>query len=210
MRFPAYLRSVLIGPFVILAAQAAMAKPGDLDPTFGAGGVVNTTSTAQAFTSVTGLIRQPDGRLVVAGTASTQHSGALARFEINGALDANFGVGGVATIHIPNGAPTALLQQPDGKLVAAGISIAYDPVAPPQIHLALARYQSNGSPDLTFGNSGSVVNAAIETSDVSALLLQPDGKLIVVRARTRTRPRSSVGTTPTARSTPPLAAFARA
>lgn len=174
---------VIMGPLMILAAQSAAAKPGDLDPTFGTGGVVNTTASAQRFFSVGRLIRQPDGKLVATGHASTQHPDfELARFEISGSLDSSFGIGGVATVHVSGdlNSATALVRQPDGKLVAAGMSVTYETVGPPHGHVALVRYLVDGSPDMTFGKSGSVVNSAFETIDVNALLLQSDGKLIVV------------------------------
>jgi uncharacterized delta-60 repeat protein len=53
------------------------------------------------------------------------------------------------------------------------------PRAPTGGGLALARYSSNGSLDTTFGSGGKVLTPLAQQSDADALLLQPDGKLIV-------------------------------
>jgi uncharacterized delta-60 repeat protein len=61
----------------------------------------------------------------------------------------------------------ALVLQPDGKLVAAGVS---------RRDLALARYRPNGSLDTSFGGDGTVT---ARFGAVAALVAQPDGKLVV-------------------------------
>ena len=60
--------------------------------------------------------------------------------------------------------------QPDGKLVVAGDSDA---------NFALARYNSNGSLDASFGSGGKVITSFGGTDQASAVILQPDGKIVV-------------------------------
>jgi uncharacterized delta-60 repeat protein len=63
--------------------------------------------------------------------------------------------------------------QTDGKTVAAGqVSQGNNP---PQF--ALARFTTAGALDLTFGNHGTVVTN-FAGAGASALLLQPDGKIV--------------------------------
>ena len=62
-----------------------------------------------------------------------------------------------------------MLEQPDGRIVAAGVPRNCD-------RLALARYMFDGSLDPTFGNAGVSVSETVE--DTSAIALQPDGKII--------------------------------
>ena len=64
----------------------------------------------------------------------------------------------------------AMALQPDGKLVVAGDSDA---------NFALARYNSDGSLDAGFGTGGKVITSFGGTDQASAVILQPDGKIVV-------------------------------
>ena len=94
-----------------------------------------------------------------------------------GALDPAFGQGGKVTTAFGSAydAAYAIAVQRDGKLVAAGASgngSNYD--------FALARYNRNGILDASFGSGGKVTTAIGSSHDNgNALVLQPDGKLVV-------------------------------
>jgi uncharacterized delta-60 repeat protein len=176
-------------------ALARYGSDGALDTTFGNGGKVVTDlggnfGIDQAFA----LVVQPDGRLVAAGASIVPGrldlDFALARYNTDGSLDATFGTAGqVLTDFGPvfvGADPTncalpaadfrgvdvafALALQPDGKLVAGGVSTG---------DYALARYNTDGSLDPTFGTCGRVItDFAADDAVASALVVQPDGKLI--------------------------------
>src|SRR5947199_1845 len=98
-----------------------------------------------------------------------------------GSLDATFGAGGKVTTSFSGSADmNALVVQPDGKLVAAGVvfnGVRWD--------FALARYNTDGSLDTTFGTGGKVVTAiGTDGTGASALVLQPDGKLVAAGTTT--------------------------
>lgn len=125
------------------------------------------------------VVAQPDGKLVVAGAsaaASGHHVFTLARYTSTGVLDSTFDGDGMLTTAIgsaQNGA-VALIQQTDGRLVAAGHAESLADQA-----FALARYNANGSLDLTFDGDGTVTTDVANSSDeVTALVQQPDGKLV--------------------------------
>ena len=69
--------------------------------------------------------------------------------------------------------------QPDGKIVAAGLSGTNGP----HTEFAVARYDSDGSLDATFGTNGSTripISGSNGTDDEGyAVALQPDGKILV-------------------------------
>ena len=92
-----------------------------------------------------------------------------------GDLDPSFGAGGQVITPISSGydGASALVVQPDGKLVAAGH--AYNAS---NTIFALVRYNTDGSRDETFGTSGKVTTAVGIGSAARALVLQPDGKLV--------------------------------
>jgi uncharacterized delta-60 repeat protein len=133
---------------------------GDLDASFGNGGLVTTdltssgsTSTAQNDDHATGVVLQPDGKIVVAGwtlNSGTYDPGgpqngngymapvlALVRYQPNGALDPTFGSGRITLTSIPTSEDVGLAMQPDGKLIAA-----YSAVANPSsgTNLGVARF----------------------------------------------------------------------
>jgi uncharacterized delta-60 repeat protein len=72
----------------------------------------------------------------------------------------------------------SLAVQPDGKLLAAGYTwngnnASYD--------FAVVRYNSNGSLDTSFANAGKAVTSMSNGDDIaSGMLVQPDGKIVVV------------------------------
>lgn len=141
--------------------------------------------------SARALAVQPDGKLVLAGTAGTGNrlAFALARYLPEGGLDPAFGTGGKLTTHF-KGSPSyarflagayarGIAIQPDGKLVAAGV-VSIGGLTRVRLDYALARYHADGSLDRTFGVEGTVTTQIDQnTYNVPTLALQPDGKLIV-------------------------------
>ena len=174
-------RSLLLGAVVlaILIIPSANATLGALDPTFGTGGKVTTKLGFNDYAN--DIIRQPDGKLVVAGSAgvgATLGDFALARYNENGSLDTSFNGTGEVTTAIGPSWDTAngLVRQPDGKLVAAGYTNNGS-----KIDFAVARYNANGSLDTNFNGTGKVTTAFGADDDHGlALALQPDGKVVVV------------------------------
>src|SRR4051812_44770941 len=90
----AFLLAVVL---MLVVPASARAAPGDLDTTFGGGdGVVTFDSGTNADTGQK-ILRQPDGKLVVAGDTVNQDLDAdlfLARYRKNGTPDPAFGEGG--------------------------------------------------------------------------------------------------------------------
>jgi uncharacterized delta-60 repeat protein len=148
---------------------------GALDTTFGTDGITNTIFPGFTFTPF-GFAVQKNGDILVAGEAiGSGESGriefGLARYTSNGILDATFGTGGLVTTLVGTrvDVPTAMLLQPNGKIVMAGFEVAQEGVAPGK--MSMVRYNSNGSLDATFGTGGiSLVTDTISGPDALALL----------------------------------------
>src|SRR4051794_27706662 len=104
---------------VAVAAQVGAAAPGDLDPTFGVGGIA--LSARADVWMVYSMVLQPDGKIVVSGSAPASSGSAdivLMRFQPDGTLDPGFGSAGVVTTDLGAGeTPYAMALQPDGKIV---------------------------------------------------------------------------------------------
>ena len=158
-------------------AVARYNSDGSLDSSFGAGGRV-TTDFAGRSDNGTSIAVQPDGKILVAGGAdfaATQFDFALVRYNPNGSLDSTFGSGGKVNTDFNGGldAASAIALQGDGRIVLAGFATAGDP------HMALARYNSNGTLDTTFGTGGKVITNINGTRDfASAVAIQSDGKIV--------------------------------
>ncbi len=144
---------------------------GSLDTSFGAGGKVLTIIGAGARA----VAIQSDGKIVAAGYSYiSPNNFVLSRYNSDGSLDTTFGAGGVLLTDMGGGA-SALAIQSDGKIVAAGYSYTgygYD--------FALARYDSNGMLDATFGfGSGKVfAMGGVMGGGASSVAIQADGKIV--------------------------------
>jgi uncharacterized delta-60 repeat protein len=162
------------------AALARYNSNGTLDASFGTGGTV-TTDFAGFNDEASSVAVQPDGKIVVAGQAgpyvNRNFDFALARYNSNGTLDASFGTSGKATTDFAGSSdqPSSLALQGDGKIVVAGQTFVGG------VHdFAVARYNSNGTLDTSFGTSGKATTDFAGSDDrPSSVAVQPDGNIVV-------------------------------
>src|ERR1035437_6096754 len=118
--------------FGLLGVPAvAAAAPGDLDASFGSGGVRSLASGTQLF----GVAVQSDREVVAVGSSGS--SLLVERFSAVGAPEGAFAAGG--------GVGRAVVVQPDGKIVVAGNDGA---------GMLVERFNANGSRDGGFGSGG--------------------------------------------------------
>lgn len=161
----------LLAVLILLGASMAGAQAGQLDPTFGSGGIAITDfgiQYQQEIAAVGGVTIQTNGEIVVAGGVPAGNSNdfpsfAVALYQTNGSLDTTFGVGGIATVQTLYGNFAAVVIQSDGKIVAGGGA-------------SVVRFNSNGSLDSTFGKGGI---ATLGPFAISAIALQTDGTIAV-------------------------------
>jgi uncharacterized delta-60 repeat protein len=151
---------------------------GSLDTSFGQGGLVSTNFSGASIDDAYAVRIQTDGKIVLAGTsnASGNYDFALARYNADGSLDASFGTGGLLRTDFAGGNDNAqaVVLQGDGKIVAAGYATSGTS------NFALARYNTDGSLDTTFGQGGKVMTDFQNGTDISeGVALQADGKLVV-------------------------------
>ncbi len=153
---------------------------GSLDNTFGMNGIVNF-SIGHDNDRAYSVAIQNDGKLVAAGTSTTGGIAdfALVRFNENGTVDNSFGTNGIVTTDISSSTDylNSIAMQRDGKIVAVGTSFNFSGI---KSAFTLARYNSNGSLDDTFGTSGKVITPISTSYDyASAIAIQNDGKIVV-------------------------------
>jgi uncharacterized delta-60 repeat protein len=166
---------LLLGLLTCLTASA-QAAAGELDPSFGSGGLVTTDFGGRGDFGLA-VTLQADGKIVAAGNSSVvgvfSVSFALARYNPNGSLDSTFGSGGTVLTSFggPLSAAADVVVQPDGKIVAVGVAGS---------DFGIARYSSNGTLDPTFGSGGLVTTDFGGSDQANGVALQPDGKIVVV------------------------------
>ncbi|HKI85197.1 MAG TPA: delta-60 repeat domain-containing protein [Thermoanaerobaculia bacterium] len=170
-------------------ALARYNPDGTLDDSFGSnhnGVVLTDFSGSGSQDDAFAVAIQSDGKIVAAGEsrASGSYDFALARYNPDGTLDTSFGSnhdGLVLTDFSGSGSldvAHAVTVQSDGKIVAAGYSSAsggYD--------FALARYNSDGTLDTSFGSNhdGRVLtdfSGSVSHDDAYAVAVQSDGKIV--------------------------------
>ena len=163
---------------------------GSLDTSFGTNGLTTTIFNANSYSLIRSVVLQSDGKIVVGGeseadVADGTHSNfALARYNTNGTLDTTFGSGGKTTtdFNLSYEKLSRLILQSDGKIVAGGSTDNRSNNNSDDV--ALARYNTNGALDTTFGNGGKVVtnlnltNSYGSTDNAYSIALQSDGKIV--------------------------------
>ena len=175
---PRIVQAVALG-FSLLAGVAApaLAGQGGLDLSFGVNGRV-LASLPNGSVSGGAVAIQPDGKIVVVGTANLQNTStsydlAVARFNADGSLDTDFGTGGWVRVDV-NGTNrqdfgNGVALQDDGKIVAVGGDGDFIAV----------RLTTAGALDSSFSGDGKVrtdVNGFDEAWDVK---IATDGKVVV-------------------------------
>lgn len=156
---------------------------GNLDAQFGNNGIVLTdlNDKSEFITSIT---LQKDGKIIAAGRYdyTSQYGSlfktALVRYNTNGSLDNSFGTNAVASLQFDAASadPKKIMLQEDGKIIVAGdYTDVYHFHKP-----SLARFNSNGAIDNTFGNNGSIITTQFGDSvSCRSAALQQDGKIVI-------------------------------
>src|SRR5215207_4120622 len=156
-----------------IAVPGVAAAPGDLDPSFGAGGKVVVPFGDQPFGR--GVAIQPDGRILVAGSGGDPARFTVSRLLADGALDSSFGAGGTVTSAIGDFAEArAVAVQPDGKIVAVGAA-----KGALNGDFAFVRYGAEGTPDPAFGGGDGIVVLPVGAGhdEASAVSIAADGRI---------------------------------
>jgi uncharacterized delta-60 repeat protein len=132
---------------------------GTKDPSF--------TSGLDSYTSVTTIVEQPDGKILVGG-AFTSYNGVIAnrivRLNTDGSNDLSFNSG----IGFDNTVFTIALQS-DGKILVGGLFTSFGGVMENRI----VRLNVNGTKDVSFNSENGFNN------NVSSIMVQTDGKILV-------------------------------
>jgi uncharacterized delta-60 repeat protein len=141
------MRTLTVGAAAVAAAVVLSATPeaegaaGDLDPSFGNGGIVVSDIYPEAERGQA-IALQEDGKIVVSGTRFADDELTVLRYNPDGSLDTTFsGDGSTFALGVSRG--NDVIVRDDGKIVVAG-----------EGDMHLARFNSDGGLDAGFGAGG--------------------------------------------------------
>ncbi|WP_374682213.1 DUF4347 domain-containing protein, partial [Accumulibacter sp.] len=147
---------------------------GSLDTSFGGGTGKLTTAIGTGSDIAKSVSILPNGKILVVGNAlfNGSYDIALVQYNADGTLDLSFGGGdGIANSGITGTEGLSHVVQSDGKILVAG---KYNN------NFGLARFNSNGSLDTSFGTSGFINTDFAGGTDVAhSIALQADGRIVL-------------------------------
>jgi uncharacterized delta-60 repeat protein len=171
-----YCRGVSNDDFCI----ARFNSNGTLDTSFGnSGKVIQPIGTWHDFGQ--SLAIQPDGKILLGGFCGgvSNYDFCIARFNSNGTLDTSFGSSGkvIQPIGSDDDRGYSLAIQPDGKILLGGYCFNRSNW---NWDFCIARFNSNGTLDTSFGSSGKVIQPIGIYNDYGvSLAIQSDGKILL-------------------------------
>jgi uncharacterized delta-60 repeat protein len=152
----------------------AQGSPGDLDSSF--------DPAVGSNSNIFCLALQSDGKVLTGGPFTTVDGigrNCIARLNADGSLDRSFdpGSGAQGSSHFISSSPRvdSLLVQPDGKVIVGGIFTSFAGVN----RKAIVRLNADGGVDGNFVDPHLEGNTSNPGCFVSAIALQPDGKIII-------------------------------
>lgn len=159
------------------SAISRFRRNGTPDTSYGTGGT--TAETALDGITPDFMVAQPDGGVIVVDEA--RDGAQIARINPSGRPDRDFGTDGAVNVRIPHDA-----QASTGiKAVAADskgrpLLLFYRGICKPDLcgtnEMVIAKFNSRGRPDRSFGNDGQVEGKA---TSVDAMSVAPDGRVVV-------------------------------
>ncbi len=185
-----------------MMAVARFRASGELDTTFGTGGVatVNVAKGGKSVEQARGVVVQPSGKVVISGTVEHDSAAtgdaardtdiALARFDQDGRLDPTFGAGGVVRLDLSTGVADGTAFRGDtawgltglagGKLLVVGSQVGAGE-GRKDVDFAVVRLTADGARDIGFGTNGvALVGVAPNVSETPKTAIElADGKVVV-------------------------------
>ncbi|HEX8370760.1 MAG TPA: carboxypeptidase regulatory-like domain-containing protein [Pyrinomonadaceae bacterium] len=158
-------------------AVARYNPDGTLDKSFSGDGKLSLAlGDTQADASAVAI--QPDGKIILAGftTVGNKRDFMVARLNPDGSFDNTFSGDGIASTPVTNSNSEiySMVLQHDGKIVVAGKTGIL-----PDCDFAIARFNTNGTLDFTFGNGGIVTMPFGTGGDYITSIALQNNKLIV-------------------------------
>jgi uncharacterized delta-60 repeat protein len=160
---------------ILMFAPTAYASDGDLDTTWGGDGVVVSTHTDAS--AAYAIANYPDNRVLVVGSVVDSPASRIlvSRFLADGTADTTCNGTGEFIDAVKDAITSDVIVLPDGSFVITGTM---------QINnkgtLFVAKFTSTCNLDANFGTAGIATYSALLGTSGRALVVQSDGKIVVV------------------------------
>ncbi len=154
---------------------------GSFDESFGVAGVARYPFYANDV-KATGLLLQPDGKVVLTGYVynNGQYDLLVMRFSASGLIDMAFGSNGFVytDVAVSDDIAYESALQNDGKIILVGsVRMTGPGISKDSL---IVRYNPNGTLDESFGFRGRVTSSLSAGEDsCSGIKIQPDGKIVL-------------------------------
>ncbi len=180
---PQHLVAILILLSGLYVSVAVATPAGELDPGFGDHGRILLDHKRFEEMQAVAAFQEPlSGKLLIVADGWNRQS--LLRFDATGTLDPTFGVDGALPLDFDGDSLylNDVVRLPDGKfLIAAAMDVYGGPDLIIRGSFLLTRLHIDGTPDRGFGNNGRADAMLGGTYEVfSRLLVQPDGRIVVL------------------------------
>lgn len=142
--------------FLFITLNTCFAQLGAIDATFGQNGFV-TSDFGSNYDWARDIVVQPDGKIIVLGHSDINSTTdiAMTRLNSDGTTDMSFNSTGISVQDLSNSQelPHEILLQPDGKILVCGKTVFVNNPVPTE-DFFIARFNADGTPDLSFNNQG--------------------------------------------------------
>lgn len=184
-----FIRTPTLIVFIFTLSVLAFSQPGQLDSSFGVGGIARGHFPRKSYDQGWSSALQPDGKIVVVGTCKSNSEDwveepfnlILTRFNTDGTRDMSFGVSGIASKALLEGvnSVTVVALQADGKIVVGATSYVWQSLGAFR-SFRLIRFATDGSVDSSFGVSGVVTTTFPPNVHglMTSMIIGPDGKIV--------------------------------
>ncbi len=175
-------RIILLTLLVHIILFDTKAQPGTLDLNFSGDGKFIHSYSSSTDLAFCMKVQSSDQKIVIGGytVIGGQNDFLISRVNVNGSLDNSFDSDGIATNDFFAGGDDKIFAMhllPSGKILVAGSSEKSG-----TRRVVIARYNANGSLDMTFGANGTIgyVHYTINNqSEVRSIVVQSDDKIVV-------------------------------
>jgi uncharacterized delta-60 repeat protein len=163
------------------AVASIVVQPTNNAPSFlgGDGKLLQAVGSGDDYAQ--GMLLQPDGRIVLAGTSANgaDNDFSLVRLNTDGSLDGGFGVGGRVIVPITgNDVANGVSLQVDGKIIVVGQG--QEPTHTDSDY-RVVRLNANGTLDEGFGENGTVLLPVGSNNDAAYnVITLADAKIVLV------------------------------
>ena len=176
--------AVLASMVLIITNQNVYSQAGQLDSTFGDGGIVMYDLSGGLHETAWDMEILEDSTILLCGTINNGNvgitDGFLLKLKIDGTIEESWGNNGLVTFDLGEDTYAYKLDIVSNEKIVVGGTVY---VTPSNSEFFAARFNPDGSPDTDFGDNGVFISSKSSTEDECyTMAVQEDGKIVLAGA----------------------------